>query len=80
METNKKILFTLSFLLCFVLCNAQNTTRSFVLKISADGESTLTAYLPAKPSGRAVVCLPGGGYTHLAIDNEGHDWADFFNN
>lgn len=79
METNKKILFTLSLLLYFVCCNAQNTTRSFVLKISEDGESTLTAYLPTKPSGRAVVCLPGGGYTHLAIDNEGHNWADFFN-
>ena len=79
METNKKILFTLSLLLYFVCCNAQNTTRNFVLKISEDGESTLTAYLPTKPSGRAVVCLPGGGYTHLAIDNEGHNWADFFN-
>lgn len=44
-----------------------------MLKISEDGESTLTAYLPTKPSGRAVVCLPGGGYTHLAIDNlKGH--------
>jgi hypothetical protein len=49
METIKKILFTLSFLSYFVLCNAQNSTRSFVLKISEDGESTLTAYLPAKP-------------------------------
>lgn len=79
METIKKLLFTLSFLSYFVLCNAQNSTRSFVLKISEDGESTLTAYLPAKPSGRAVVCMPGGGYTHLAIDNEGHNWANFFN-
>jgi acetyl esterase/lipase/lysophospholipase L1-like esterase len=50
-----------------------------VLKISEDGNSTLTAYLPSIPSGRAVVCLPGGGYTHLAIDNEGHNWAEFFN-
>ena len=58
----------------FVLCNAQNSRLcSFVLKISEDGESTLTAYLPAKPSGRAVVCMSGGGYTHLAIDNEGHN-------
>ena len=53
-------LFTLSFLSYFVLCNAQKSTRSFVLKISEDGESTLTAYLPAKPSGRAVVCMPAG--------------------
>lgn len=39
-------------------------------------------YLPdaAKATGRAVVICPGGGYTHLAIDHEGKDWAGVFNN
>ena len=39
-------------------------------------------YLPEakKATGRAVVCCPGGGYTHLAMDHEGHQWATFFNN
>lgn len=38
-------------------------------------------YLPdeKKATGRAVVCCPGGGYQHLAMDHEGHDWAPFFN-
>ena len=27
----------------------------------------------------AVVCCPGGGYSHLAMDHEGYQWADFFN-
>jgi acetyl esterase/lipase len=42
----------------------------------------LTVYLPdaKKATGRAVVCCPGGGYTHLAMDHEGHQWAPFFNN
>lgn len=42
----------------------------------------LTVYLPdaKKATGRAVVCCPGGGYTHLAMDHEGHQWATFFNN
>ena len=42
----------------------------------------LTVYLPdaKKATGRAIVCLPGGGYTHLAMDHEGHQWATFFNN
>ena len=42
----------------------------------------LTVYLPdaKKATGRAVVCCPGGGYTHLAMDHEGHQWASFFNN
>ena len=30
-------------------------------------------------TGRAVVCCPGGGYTGLAMDHEGHQWASFFN-
>jgi len=39
-------------------------------------------YLPAKKTatGRAVVICPGGGYSHLSMNNEGHDWAPFFNN
>lgn len=27
----------------------------------------------------AVVILPGGGYSHTAINHEGYDWAPFFN-
>ena len=30
-------------------------------------------------TGRTVVCLPGGGYTHLSLQNEGSLWAPFFN-
>ena len=39
-------------------------------------------YLPpkAEATGRAVVICPGGGYSHLAMEHEGHDWAVFFNN
>lgn len=45
-------------------------------------KAELTIYLPdaKKATGRAVVCCPGGGYTHLAMDHEGHQWASFFNN
>lgn len=31
-------------------------------------------------SGRCVVICPGGGYQHLSMDNEGRNWAPFFNN
>lgn len=30
-------------------------------------------------TGRAVVICPGGAYANLSMDNEGHDWAEFFN-
>ena len=45
-------------------------------------KAELTVYLPdaQKATGRAVVCCPGGGYSHLAMDHEGHQWATFFNN
>ncbi len=41
----------------------------------------VTIYLPneKKATGRAIVCCPGGGYSHLAMNHEGFDWAPFFN-
>lgn len=44
-------------------------------------QPTLTAYLPLaeKNTGVAILIAPGGGYTHLAIDKEGHDIAKWLN-
>ena len=56
---------------------ATPTARHFVITF-AEG-ARLTAYLPAQPSGRAIVDLPGDGYSHLAVDHEGHQWADWMN-
>lgn len=64
------------------LVSAQSSTaRKFVQPNSADGQSELTVYLPeaSKADGKCVVCCPGGGYSHLAMDHEGHDWAEFYN-
>lgn len=80
----KKVL-TLIILTVFVMTStAQSTARKFVLQNSSDGKSEITVYLPdaeaaKKANGRAIVDCPGGGYSHLSMDNEGHDWADFFN-
>lgn len=56
---------------------ATPTAHHFVITF-AEG-ARLTAYLPTQPSGRAIVDLPGGGYSHLAVDHEGHQWADWMN-
>lgn len=42
---------------------------------------SVRVFLPdaKKADGRAVVCCPGGGYSHLAIDHEGYQWAQYFN-
>lgn len=41
---------------------------------------TLTVYHPAKAShrGAALVVCPGGGYTYIAIDREGHALGRYF--
>ena len=72
------IILSVAIVMSLTAC-AQNTARKFVLTNSTDGQSELTCYLPQAPTGRAVVDCPGGGYSHLAIDHEGHDWAEYFN-
>ena len=56
--------------------------REFQVRITPDGEASLTVFLPSADvaTGRAVVCLPGGGYSTLMMDYEGTDWAEYFNN
>lgn len=75
----KKTILVLSFLALTAVSFAQSTARKFQLANSADGNSVVYAYLPKTTSGRAVVDCPGGGYSHLAMDHEGHDWAEYFN-
>lgn len=55
------------------------TARKFTLNLTPDGTANLTCYLPDQPNGRAVVGCPGGGYSHLSMNNEGYDWASYFN-
>ena len=42
---------------------------------------SVRVFLPEKEktNGMAVVCCPGGGYSHLAMGHEGYGWAPFFN-
>lgn len=74
----KKNLFFGAFIL-FALSLQAQTARKMTLNITTDGASTLTCYLADRPTGRAVVDCPGGGYVGLSMDNEGHNWASFFN-
>ena len=75
----KKMVISSVLMLCALSALAQSTARKFVLQNSADGQSELTCYLPQNPTGRAVVDCPGGGYSHLAMGHEGHQWAEYFN-
>jgi acetyl esterase/lipase len=44
-------------------------------------QPTLIIYQPSseKATGTAIVVCPGGGYTHLAMDHEGHQVAEWLN-
>lgn len=73
----KRLLLSLS-LLAFpfsLVSLAQSGARQFTVSLTPDAKATLAAYLPEHPTGRAVVDCPGGGYSHLSMQNEGHDWA-----
>jgi len=50
-------------------------------KVSGVTVPTITVYCPAPAmnTGTAVLIVPGGGYSSLAIDKEGHDIARYFN-
>ncbi len=87
MKTRK--ILTAMLLLMSVVAFAQKGTKMDLWPKSAPNnngdekdKAELTVYLPdaKKATGRAVVCCPGGGYSHLAVDHEGHQWATFFNN
>lgn len=73
----KKLIFFL-MTMAAVAASAQ-TNRKFKVNITPDGAANMVAYLPENPTGRAIVDCPGGGYEHLAVNHEGHDWAEFFN-
>ena len=88
MKVRKTILAAVFAAFCLPACAQQkfevNLWPQGAPVESADKADTakVWVYLPKKEeaTGRAVVICPGGGYSHLAMGHEGHDWAPFFNN
>ena len=64
----KLILFSL---LLFGLSAQAQTARIFTLDLTADGKAQMVCFLPANPSGKAIVGVPGGGYSVLSNNHEG---------
>ena len=71
---------TLFFLLLFLLAGQQTVAQKAPNPFDIE-QPSLRVFLPAPElaTGRAVVACPGGGYSHLAVDHEGYDWAPYFN-
>ncbi len=85
---NLKLLLTLALVAVTMSAAAQKTLNINLWSSGApnsngdDNDSAkVRVFLPqtGKSTGRAVVICPGGGYSHLAMDHEGYDWAPFFN-
>lgn len=55
--------------------NTNNMTQQIENGPLYVAEPTLTVYPAKEGNGMAIVACPGGGYTHLAMNHEGHDLA-----
>ena len=71
-------LVTLS-LLVFVVNVHPQTARQFTLNLTDDGKAQMVCFLPQTPSGKAVVGVPGGGYSVLSNTHEGTMASDWMN-
>ena len=71
-----KKLLIFSLLLLALTVQGQ-TARTF--KIDLTDESHVVCFLPEKPSGRAIVGIPGGGYSVLSNTHEGTQWSNWLN-
>ena len=66
-------------LLLFGMSAQAQTARKFTLDLTADGKAQMVCFLPATPSGKAIVGVPGGGYSVLSNNHEGYMASDWLN-
>ena len=55
------------------------TSRKFTLDLTDDGKAQMVCFLPETPSGKAIVGVPGGGYSVLSNGHEGYLASDWLN-
>ena len=63
---------------CSALTVLAQTARTFKLPL-ADGQAEMVCFLPEKPCGRAIVGIPGGGYSMLSNTHEGTQASGWLN-
>lgn len=74
---NRKLFMTGLMMLAMTM-QAQ-TAKKFTLNLTDDGKAQMVCFLPEKPSGRAIVGVPGGGYSVLSNSHEGYLASDWLN-
>jgi len=73
-----KGLLTFSMLLIAMVLQGQ-TAKQFTLDLTSDSKAHMVCYLPSTSSGKAIVGIPGGGYSVLSNSHEGHLAAEWMN-
>ena len=73
----KKILFFALYMAAMAV-QAQ-TARKFTIDLTDDGKAQMVCFLPENPSGKAIVGVPGGGYSVLSNSHEGYMASDWLN-
>ena len=74
----KRRLMISTLVLVSVLMQAQ-TARKFTLDLTEDGKAQMVCFLPETSSGKAIVGVPGGGYSMLSNSHEGYLASDWLN-
>ena len=72
----KFLLYSLLFVVTIV--QAQ-TARKFTINLTDDEKANMVVFLPENPSGKAIVGVPGGGYSMLSNSHEGYLASDWLN-
>ena len=73
----KRLMF-LGLLLMTMTAQAK-TARTFTLDLTDDGKAQMVCFLPETPSGKAIVGVPGGGYSMLSNTHEGTLASEWMN-
>ena len=74
----KRKLVMYALLLVAAIMQAQ-TARQFTINLTDDGQANMVCFLADHPTGRAIVGVPGGGYSMLSNTHEGtqaHEWLN----
>lgn len=70
-EKGKGRLRHLVALASLLLVTGAQAQRTFTLNLTDDGKAQMVCFLPQNPSGKAIVGVPGGGYSMLSNTHEG---------
>ena len=72
----KMMILALSLL---ALTMQAQTARKFTLDLTDNGKAQMVCFLPENPSGKAIVGVPGGGYSVLSNSHEGYLASEWLN-